>query len=121
MILCVFLEGIDTWTRIHARMVVMLPKFNRSATTCRKKHENLFKAYKEDKMENRISGNVRYESKFFDAMDEWWHQTGQVMKHVSAITASHEENQNNSTFVASLASASCLIHSSQWRKPHGSL
>ena len=97
MILCVFLEGIDTRTRLHARMVVMLPKFNRSATACRKKHENLFKAHKEDKMANGILGNARHESKFFDAMDEWWHQTGQVMKHVSATTASHEENQSNST------------------------
>ena len=97
MILCISLEGIDTWTRLHARMVVMLPKFNRSATACRKKHENLFKAYKEDKMANGISGNARHESKFFDAMDEWWHQTGQVMKDVSATTTSHEENQSNST------------------------
>ena len=89
MILCVFLEGIDTWTRLHARMVVMLPKFNQSTTTCRKKHENLFKAYKEDKMTNGISGNARHESKFFNIMDEWWHQTGQVMKHVLATTTSH--------------------------------
>ena len=71
MILCVFLEGIDTWTRLHARMVVMFPKFNRSATDCRKKHKNLFKAYKEDKMANEILGNACHESKFFDAMDEW--------------------------------------------------
>ena len=97
MILYVFFEGIDTWTRLHARMVVMLPKFNRSAIACRKKHENLFKAYKEDKMTNGISGNARHENKIFDAMDEWWHQTRQVMKHVSATTASHEENQTNST------------------------
>ena len=48
-------------------------------------------------MANGISRNARHESKFFDAMDEWWHQTGQVMKHVSATTASHEENQSNST------------------------
>ena len=57
MVLSVFLEGIDIWTRLHAKMVVMFPKFNRSATACRKKHENLFKAYKEDKMANGISGN----------------------------------------------------------------
>ena len=74
MILCVFLEGIDTWTRLHARMVVMLPKFNRSSTAYKKKHENIFKAYKEDKMANEISRNVHHETKFFDAMDKWWHQ-----------------------------------------------
>ena len=76
---CVFLEGIYTWTRLHVRMVVMLPKFNQSATACRKKHENLFKAYNKDKMANGILGNAFHESKFFDAIDEWWHQTGQVM------------------------------------------
>ena len=64
MILCVFLEGIDTWTRLHARMIVILSKFNQSATTCKKKHENLFKAYKEDKIANGISMNARHESKF---------------------------------------------------------
>ena len=96
MILYVFLEGIDTWTRLHVRMVVMLPKFNRSAIACRKKHENLFKVYKENKMANGISGNAHHESKFFDAMDEWWHQIRQIMKHVSATTVSHEENKSNS-------------------------
>ena len=95
MVLCVFLERIDTWTRLHARMVVMLPKFNRSATACRKKHEGLSKAYK--KMANGISKNARHERKFFDAIDEWWHQTRQVMKHVSATTSSYGENQSNST------------------------
>ena len=48
-------------------------------------------------MANGISGNAHHESKVFDAMDEWWHQTGQVMKHVSATTASYEENRSNST------------------------
>ena len=71
MILCVFLEGIDTWTRLDARMVVMLRKFNPSVTSCRKKHENLFKTSKEDKMANGISGNAHHESKFFNAIDEW--------------------------------------------------
>ena len=32
-----------------------------------------------------------------DAMNEWWHQAGQIMKHVSATTASNGENQSNST------------------------
>ena len=70
MILYIFLEGIDTWTRLHARMVVMLSIFNRSVTAYRKKHENLFKTYKEDKMTNGITRNACYENKFFDAMDE---------------------------------------------------
>ena len=48
-------------------------------------------------MVNRISRNACHESKFFEDMDEWWHQVGQVMKHVSATTVSNEENQSNST------------------------
>ena len=36
MILYVFLEGVDTWTRLYARMVVMLPKLNPTATACKK-------------------------------------------------------------------------------------
>ena len=96
MILCIFLEGIDTWIRLYARMVAMLPNLNQLATACRKKHENLFKAHKKDKTTNGISGNARHESKFFDAIDECCHQVGQVMKHVLATTTSHRENQNNS-------------------------
>ena len=99
MILCVFLEGIDTWTRLHARIVVMLLKLNRSATACRKKYENLFKAYKEDKMANEISRNACHESKLFDAMDEWWHQTVQIMKHVSATITSHEVESLTTTIL----------------------
>ena len=64
MVLCIFLERIDTWARLHARMVVMLPKFNGLAIVSKKKHENLCKAHKEDKMANGISGNACHESKF---------------------------------------------------------
>ena len=72
-------------------------KFKRLATACRTKHESHSKTYKENKMANGISGNVHHESKFFEAIDEWWHQAGQVMKHVSASIASNGENQSNST------------------------
>jgi hypothetical protein len=72
-LLTVLLVGIDTWVRLHARMVVMLPKFNRTAMACRKKFKTIFDAYKEDKMANGISGNNRQESKFYDALDEWYH------------------------------------------------
>ena len=62
-----------------------------------KKYENLFKAYKEDKIINGISRNVHHESKSFDTMDKWWHQAKQAMKHVFATTTSYEENQSNLT------------------------
>ena len=59
---------------------------------CRKKHENLFKAYKDDKLTNGIFENARHESKFYKAMDQWWHQVGQVVKHALSITLSYGEN-----------------------------
>ena len=71
MFLCDFFKGVDTWIRLHVRIMIMLPRFNRTTTACRKKHNNLFKAYEEDKMTNGILRNVCYESNFFDAMDEW--------------------------------------------------
>ena len=85
---CVFF-----WTRLHARMVVMLPKFNQTTTAYRKNCENLFKSYKEDKLANEILGNAHHESKFFEVIDEGWHQVGQVMKHVSATTQAMEKTK----------------------------
>jgi hypothetical protein len=77
-------------------MVVMLPNFNRTATACRKKFTQVFASYKEDKLANGISGNNRQESKFYEAMDEWYHQAGQVFKHVSATTTDNTKNLANS-------------------------
>ncbi len=46
-------------------------------------------------MANNISGNDRHESKFYEAMDEWWHQAGQIMKHVSATTTDQTDVDSN--------------------------
>jgi hypothetical protein len=89
--------GIDTWIRLYARMVVILPKFNRTNEACQKKFEKIFKAYKDNKMANGISGNDCHERKFYDAMDEWWHQTGQMMKHVSITTTNNMDFHNTSS------------------------
>jgi hypothetical protein len=35
-------------------------------------------------MANNVSGGGCHECKFYDSIDQWWHQTGIVMKHVSA-------------------------------------
>ena len=35
-------------------------------------------------MANGVSGSDRHECKFYDAFDQWWHQTSTVMKHVTA-------------------------------------
>ncbi|KAG0574894.1 hypothetical protein KC19_VG300500 [Ceratodon purpureus] len=89
--------GIDTWVRLHARMVVMLPKFNRTVQACRKKFNQVFASYKEDKLANGISDNNPQESKFYDALDRWYHQAGQVFKDVSATTNDSANFQTNSS------------------------
>ena len=78
-------------------MVIMLPKFNRTANAYRKKHESIFKAHKDDKLAKGILENVCYESKFYKAINEWWHQARQVMKYILATTTNYEKNQSNST------------------------
>jgi hypothetical protein len=50
-----------------------------------KKFNVFYKQYRLDKMANGDSGSYRYEYKFHDAFDQWWHQTGTVMKHVTAF------------------------------------
>lgn len=44
-----------------------------------------FKQYKEDKLANEVSWNNIHECKFYKFMDHWWHQAGQVMKHVTTL------------------------------------
>jgi hypothetical protein len=61
------------------------------------KLNQIFVSYKEDKLANGISGNNRQESKFYDALDQWYHQTGQVFKHVSATTHDSVDFQTNSS------------------------
>ena len=75
----------------------MLPKFNRTAQACRKKFNQIFVSYKENKLANGISGNNRQESKFFDALDQWYHQAGQIFKHVSATTNDSANFPTNSS------------------------
>ena len=43
-------------------------------------------------MANGVSGSDCHECKFYDAFDQWWHQTGTVMKHVTAFA-------NGSTYI----------------------
>ena len=67
-------------------MLVILLKFNRIAQACSKKFNHIFASYKEDKLANGISCNNRQKNKFHDALDQWYHQAGQVFKYVSATT-----------------------------------
>ena len=65
-------------------MVVVTPGLNRTAEACKKKFNVLYKQYRLDKMVNGVSGSDHHECKFYDAFDQWWHQTSTVMKHVTA-------------------------------------
>ena len=67
-------------------MLAAIPGFSRTTKGCRKKFENIFRSYKEDKLANSICGNNKHECKFYDPLDQWWHQAGSVLKHVSATT-----------------------------------
>ena len=49
-----------------------------------------------DKLANGISGLDRHACKFYDSFDQWWHQTGTVMKHVTA-SANDSMNVEEST------------------------
>ena len=65
--------GIDPW----------IEQINRSM---QEKNNTLFKQYKVDKMANNVSGEGHHECKFYGSIDQWWHQTSTMMKHVSAST-----------------------------------
>jgi hypothetical protein len=75
---------VDVWLKLHARMVAVIHGLNRTAKTCKKKFNVLYKQYWLDKMTNEVSGSDRHECKFYDVFDQWWHQTSNVMKHVTA-------------------------------------
>jgi len=72
------------------------------------KLNQIFVSYKEDKLANGISGNNRQESKFYDALDQWYHQTGQVFKHVSATTHDSVDFPTNSSPEIESATVSTL-------------
>lgn len=45
--------------RLHAKMVVMLLRFNQTVVAYRKKFKTIFYGHKKDKMTNDITGNNR--------------------------------------------------------------
>ncbi len=47
-------------------------------------------------MANGISCNNQQESKFYKALDEWYHQADQVMKYVSTTTRDNVDFHTNS-------------------------
>ena len=55
--------------------------FTKSSEVCKKKFNTLFKHYKCNKMIDEVFGKSKHECKFYDSIDQWWHQTITIMKH----------------------------------------
>ena len=89
--------GVDTWLKLHARLIAVIPGLNRTSEGCKKKFNTLYKLYKEDKLANGISGSDRHACKFYDSFDQWWHQTGTVMKHVTTSASDSVSVEDNTT------------------------
>jgi hypothetical protein len=58
----------------------------------------IYKLYKDEKITNEILENDHREWPFNDALDSWWHQNKNVMKHVNVFINEIDEIVNNSKF-----------------------
>ncbi|XP_024382268.1 uncharacterized protein [Physcomitrium patens] len=76
--------GEDMWSKLQMRMVSLIPGFQRSGLACQRKFNALIKQHKKDILELKESGRERYNYRFYDILDRWWHTNGTVMKHVTA-------------------------------------
>jgi hypothetical protein len=59
------------------------PWIFKDSNCCKWKFDAIYKQYKDDKIVNKISSNDCHQCLFCDALDSWWHRSGNVMKHVS--------------------------------------
>ena len=75
------------WLKLHSRLLCLIPNFKKTPKACKSKFNDVYKAYKDDKQANNISGESRHTCKFYDSMDAWYHQNGFVLKHVSACSS----------------------------------
>jgi hypothetical protein len=89
---------VDAWLKLHDRMVVIIPIFTKTIETCKKKFNLLFKQYMTNKLTSSISREEMHECKFYESIDQLWHQIGTIMKHVTTSTNEMElaqfENNN---------------------------
>jgi hypothetical protein len=72
-------------------MLATLLGVSRTSITCKRKFNSIYKQYKNDKIANGISDNDRHECLFYAALNSWRHQSGNVMKHVSAFANEIDE------------------------------
>lgn len=86
------------WLKLHARMVALICGFTQTVVACKKKFNAIYKQYKEDKIAIGILGNDRHECRFCESMEQWWHQNGNVMKHITASANDSSEPVDNPEF-----------------------
>jgi hypothetical protein len=65
-------------------MVTTILGFITTTEAC-KKFNMLFKQYKIDKLANNILREENHECKFYESIEQWWHQTCTIMKHVTTF------------------------------------
>ncbi len=92
----VFFRG--TWLKFHTQMLVSILGFLKTPIACKHKLNAIYKQYKDDKVANESLGNDCHECPFCDALDGWWHQSGNVMKHENAFANEIEKVIGNPKF-----------------------
>jgi 5-methylcytosine-specific restriction endonuclease McrBC GTP-binding regulatory subunit McrB len=89
----------NTWIKLHARMVSSLRNFGRTWLACKKKYKTLLVEYKNDKRSNEISGHERRECQYYEQMDMWNGQRASVVNQMPASAqeddAQHTTEQNS--------------------------
>lgn len=72
--------GVNTWNKLHTRMLTVCRGFRKSANACKKKYSILYNEYKKDREcakdinEGLVAGGLPRSKKcaFFDQMDMWY-------------------------------------------------
>jgi hypothetical protein len=80
------------WRKLHARLLPQIPTLKKSPVAVKKKFNSLFKAYKEAKLANNVSGESHHECKYYDQFESWFFQSRSVQKHVSASANNLEKH-----------------------------
>ena len=84
----------NTWIKLHARMVSSLRNFEMTWLACKKKYKVLLIEYKNDKRSNEISGHERRECQYYEQMDMWNGQRASVINQMSASAQEDDIHQS---------------------------
>ena len=72
----------DNWSRLHTRFVSLCPDFTKNSEACRKKWNDIYNDYKEDKANNLKSGSQRSEKcRWYLLVDEFMFDRANVASH----------------------------------------